>query len=57
MKAEKANTVKAVGVEQTAGDKVNPFKKLMDDKNRIIEAIKDGKDLSMLKGIKFVRPI
>lgn len=57
MKAGKANTGKAVSVKATAGNRVNPFKKLMDDKNRIVEAIRDGKDLSTLKGIKFVRPI
>ena len=57
MKAEKANTGKAVSVKQTAGNKVNPFNKLIDDKNRIVEAIKEGRDLSTLKGIKFVRPI
>ena len=57
MKAEKSNTGKAASVKQTACNKVNPFNKLMDDKNRIIEAIKEGTDLSTLKGIKFVRPI
>ncbi|MFC5283228.1 hypothetical protein [Pedobacter alpinus] len=56
MKAEKVNTDKSVSVKQTAG-KVNPFVKLMNDKDRIVKAIKDGRDLSILKGIKFVRPI
>ena len=57
MKAAGANTAKDVSVKQTAGNKINPFKKLADDKQRIVEAIKDGRDLSTLKGIKFVRPI
>jgi len=57
MKAAGANTAKDVSVTQTAGNKINPFKKLADDKQRIFEAIKDGRDLSTLKGIKFVRPI
>lgn len=57
MKAARANTAKGVSVKQTAGNKINPFKKLMDDKQRIVDAIRDGKDLSTLKNIKFVRPI
>lgn len=56
MKAEKANTGKAVGVK-AAGRKSNPFQKLIEDKGRIIVAIKNGENLSKLKGIKFVRPI
>jgi len=36
---------------------VNPLIKMMDDKRRIIDAIRDGKDLSTLKGIKIVSPI
>lgn len=57
MKTEKTSTGKAANVKHAVGNKVNPFKKLMDDKNRIVEAIKDGKDLSTLKDIKFVRPL
>jgi|GEM_PF-5245880 len=35
----------------------NPFKKLMDDKKRIEAAFKNGKPLSTLNEVKFVRPI
>jgi hypothetical protein len=36
---------------------VNPLVKMMEDKRRIIDAIRDGKDLSTLKGINIVSPI
>lgn len=36
---------------------VNPLVKMMDDKRRIIHAIREGKDLSTLKGIEIVSPI
>jgi len=35
----------------------NPFVKMVEDKKRIVNAIKEGKDLSKLKGINFVCPI
>lgn len=36
---------------------VNPIIKLIEDKKRIVEAIREGKDLSKLKDIKFASPI
>jgi hypothetical protein len=36
---------------------VNPIIKLIEDKKRIVEAIREGKDLSKLKDISFVSPI
>jgi hypothetical protein len=41
----------------TANKSVNPFIKMIEDKKRIVEAIRNGKDLSTLKGINFVSPI
>jgi hypothetical protein len=35
----------------------NPFVQLIEDKKKINEKIKNGKSLSTLKGIKFVKPI
>jgi len=35
----------------------NPIIKLIEDKKRIVEAIREGKDLSKLKDIKFASPI
>ena len=35
----------------------NPFVQLIEDKKKINETIKNGKSLSTLKGIKFVKPI
>lgn len=36
---------------------VNPFIKLIEDKIKIADAVKDGKPLSTLKDIKFVKPL
>jgi hypothetical protein len=46
-------------IENKAGEKSrdNPFIKMIEDKKRIAEAIRNGKDLSTLKGINFVSPI
>ena len=57
MKAKKSNSSKATIVKQTVSCKVNLFKKLMDDKNHMVEAIKNGKDLSTLKDITFGCPL
>lgn len=35
----------------------NPFMQMIEDKKRVIEAIKNGKKLSTLKGIKVASPI
>ncbi|WP_162847194.1 hypothetical protein [Mucilaginibacter gracilis] len=35
----------------------NPFIKLITDKEEISKAIQEGKPLSTLKGIRFVKPI
>ncbi|WP_316811482.1 hypothetical protein [Pedobacter heparinus] len=37
--------------------RVNPFIKMIEDKKRIAEAIRNGKDLSKLKDINFVSPL
>ncbi|WP_165456437.1 hypothetical protein [Pedobacter kyonggii] len=37
--------------------KSNPLIKMIEDKKRIVNAIREGKDLSKLKGINFVSPI
>jgi len=49
----KSNTVNN-GKEKSS---VNPLVKMMEDKRRIINAIRDGRDLSTLKGINIVSPI
>ncbi len=36
---------------------VNPFVQMIEDKKKIDQAIEDGKSLSDLKNIKFVKPI
>ncbi|SMG43952.1 hypothetical protein [Sphingobacterium psychroaquaticum] len=54
MKAEKE---KRGNIKKTADKKVNPFKKLADDKRRITKAIDDGHDLSTIENIEFVRPL
>jgi hypothetical protein len=35
----------------------NPIIQMIEDKKRIVKAIKEGKSLSTLKGIKFVTPL
>ena len=35
----------------------NPFIKLIEDKDEISKAVKEGKPLSTLKGIRFVKPV
>jgi hypothetical protein len=39
------------------GQKANPFIKMIEDKKRIVSAIRNGKDLSKLKDINFVSPL
>jgi hypothetical protein len=36
---------------------VNPFVKMIEDKKSIDQAIEEGKSLSTLKDIKFVKPL
>lgn len=36
---------------------VNPFIQMIEDKKRINRAVEEGKSLSTLKGIKFVKPL
>jgi TolB-like protein len=52
----KANITKTNGGTQTPKVAVNPFKKLMHDKERITDAINNDQSLSSLKDIKFIRP-
>ena len=35
----------------------NPFIKALEDKKKITAAVREGKALSSIKGIKFVKPI
>jgi len=43
--------------EDVSKKMVNPFVKLIKDKERIAEAVQNGQPLSSLKDIKFVNPI
>ncbi len=57
MKARKANKKKTDSISETANKNVNPFAKLIGDKERIANAVNNNQSLSSLKDIKFVRPI
>ena len=57
MKTKKANIDKASGDNFAEIKKVNPFKKLMEDKHRIADAVNNGLPLSTLKDIKFITPL
>jgi len=57
MKTDKAIKEKPVHSVKTAKKGVNPFIKLMEDQERIAEAINNNQPLSSLKDIKFVRPL
>jgi hypothetical protein len=57
MKTDKAYIDHAVSDTKIAKRKINPFIKLMEDQERIAEAIKNNQPLSSLKDIKFVQPI
>lgn len=48
------NIVKGKDVQKSVP---NPLIKMIEDKKRVINAIREGKDLSKLKGIKFVSPL
>lgn len=52
--SSKIFTVKDKGTQIS---KSNPLIKMVEDKKLVIQAIREGKDLSKLKGIKFVSPI
>ena len=51
------NTVKNNNKKMQKKTSVNPFVKAWEDKRKIVSAVQNGKSLSTLKGIKFVRPI
>ena len=57
MKTDKAHIDQIDSSVKTAKKKINPFIKLMEDQERIAEAIKNNQPLSSLKDIKFVQPI
>ena len=57
MKTDKAIKEKPVHSVKSAKKVVNPFIKLMEDQERIAEAINNNQPLSSLKDIKFVRPL
>jgi|GEM_PF-6432603 len=45
------------GSKKSAKSSGNPFIKALEDKRRINKALKEGKDLSTLKGIDFATPL
>ncbi|WP_162996473.1 hypothetical protein [Mucilaginibacter celer] len=57
MKTEKENIDKPSTSKSAETKKVNPFKKLMEDKDRIADAVNKGQPLSTLKDIRFVHPL
>ena len=57
MKTAKAHIKKTASNTKTAKKRVNPFIKLMEDQERIADAVKNDQPLSSLKDIKFVRPL
>jgi hypothetical protein len=57
MKTDKAHIEKPVRSVKTAKKRVNPFIKLMEDQERIADAVNNNRPLSSLKDIKFVRPL
>jgi hypothetical protein len=57
MKKRKSNMTGISDNTSIAEKRINPFIKLMKDKERISEAIKNNVPLSSLKDIKFVHPI
>jgi hypothetical protein len=57
LKTAKVNTANSSAKDTKASEKINPFKKLMEDKDRIAKAVDNDQSLSTLKDIKFVRPL
>lgn len=57
MKTAKADKENHTLSRKTAKKGVNPFIKLMNDKDRIADAVENNQPLSTLKDIKFVQPI
>ena len=57
MKTDKALMDKSVSSTKTVKKGVNPFLKLIQDKERIADAVNNNQPLSSLKDIKFVQPI
>ncbi|MFI5138749.1 MAG: hypothetical protein ACHQIM_13055 [Sphingobacteriales bacterium] len=57
MKTDKTNMGKSISSTKTAKMRVNPFLKLMEDQERIADAIKNNQPLSLLKDLKFVSPL
>jgi hypothetical protein len=52
-----SNTKSHMTLKKQKRSFVNPFIKLIEDKMKIADAVKDGKPLSTLKDIKFVKPL
>ena len=57
MKTKKENSAGATKTLVTPKAMVNPFVKLIKDKERIAKAVENDEPLSSLKDIRFVRPI
>jgi len=57
MKPQKENISEISDRQDVSKKMVNPFVKLIKDKERIAKAVQDGQPLSSLKDIKFVSPI
>jgi hypothetical protein len=51
------NTTSHNTLKKQKASSVNPFVKMIEDKKKITQAIQDGKPLSSLKDIKFVKPL
>jgi hypothetical protein len=57
VKSPKENIAESHGNNGVPKKMVNPFVKLIKDKERIAKAVENDQPLSTLKDIKFVRPI
>ena len=52
-----SRSVNIANCKDVKKSKQNPLMKMIEDKKRVIDAIRAGNDLSKLKDIKFVSPI
>jgi hypothetical protein len=57
MKTDQVHSKKTISSSKTTKKGVNPFVKLIEDKERIADAVNNNQPLSSLKDIKFVRPL
>lgn len=52
-----SSNVNIINGKESQKSPSNPLIKMVADKKRVVAAIREGKDLSKLKGINFVSPI